>query len=233
MSKRNRSQARGRGAAARQEKRKQALPWSVRLRSMSDLLLHPVSPEERPWKFFAAGACIGLCRTGGYCPVRGFCLAPRRNHAVSGAGAPPSLRQRCNLLGVLLRARSWLVPGLVAGVLKLFDIVGLGQPAWYVGGRQARVLRDLLAHPSEHVLFCPLALWRNRGAGCVADGCFLVRTGWFCPQADDRVCRHGPDFVLARALCAACAGQTAGGFDGGGYWRYWWRRFGCSMPRWP
>ena len=31
-------------------------------------------------------------------------------------------------------ARSWLVPGLVAGVLKLFDIVGLGQPAWYVGG---------------------------------------------------------------------------------------------------
>ena len=31
-------------------------------------------------------------------------------------------------------ARSWLVPGLVAGVLKLFDIVGLGQPFWYVGG---------------------------------------------------------------------------------------------------
>ena len=31
-------------------------------------------------------------------------------------------------------ARSWLVPGLVAGVLKLFDIVGLGQPVWYVGG---------------------------------------------------------------------------------------------------
>ena len=28
-------------------------------------------------------------------------------------------------------ARSWLVPGLVAGVLKLFD---LGQPWWYVGG---------------------------------------------------------------------------------------------------
>ena len=27
-----------------------------------------------------------------------------------------------------------LVPGLVAGVLKLFDIVGLGQPFWYVGG---------------------------------------------------------------------------------------------------
>ena len=31
-------------------------------------------------------------------------------------------------------ARSWLVPGAVAGVLKLFDAVGLGQPWWYVDG---------------------------------------------------------------------------------------------------
>ncbi|MDE0225575.1 MAG: hypothetical protein OXP28_10605 [Gammaproteobacteria bacterium] len=31
-------------------------------------------------------------------------------------------------------ARAWFVPGLVAGVLKLFDLVGLGEPHWYVGG---------------------------------------------------------------------------------------------------
>ena len=31
-------------------------------------------------------------------------------------------------------ARSWLVPGLAAAVMKLFDAVGLGQPTWYVGG---------------------------------------------------------------------------------------------------
>ena len=31
-------------------------------------------------------------------------------------------------------ARNWFVPGLVAGVLKLFDLVGLGEPRWYVGG---------------------------------------------------------------------------------------------------
>ena len=30
-------------------------------------------------------------------------------------------------------ARSWLVPGLVAGVLWLLDAAGLGQPVWYVG----------------------------------------------------------------------------------------------------
>lgn len=31
-------------------------------------------------------------------------------------------------------ARSWLLPGFIAGVLKAFDVVGLGQPFWYVGG---------------------------------------------------------------------------------------------------
>ena len=31
-------------------------------------------------------------------------------------------------------ARSWLIPGAVAGVLKLFAAVGLGQPWWYVDG---------------------------------------------------------------------------------------------------
>ena len=31
-------------------------------------------------------------------------------------------------------ARSWLMPGAVAGVLKLFDLLGLGEPFWYVGG---------------------------------------------------------------------------------------------------
>ena len=30
--------------------------------------------------------------------------------------------------------RSWLLPGAVASLLKLFDAVGLGQPIWYIGG---------------------------------------------------------------------------------------------------
>ncbi len=41
-------------------------------------------------------------------------------------------------------ARAWLVPGVVAGVLKLFDVIGLGQPWWYVGGVK--------------LLFCALSL---------------------------------------------------------------------------
>ena len=134
MSKRNRSQAHGRGAAARQEKRKQALPWSVRLRSMFDLLLHPVSPDERPWKFllpvlalaFVARAAIALSGDFVLHPDEIMQYLEPAHRLVFGNGV--------TYWEYFYGARSWLVPGLVAGVLKLFDLVGLGRPFWYVGG---------------------------------------------------------------------------------------------------
>ena len=134
MSKRNRSQARGRGAAARQEKRKQALPWSVRLHSMADLLLHSSPPDERPWKFllpvlalaFVARAAIALSGDFVLHPDEIMQYLEPAHRLVFGNGV--------TYWEYFYGARSWLVPGLVAGVLKLFDIVGLGQPFWYVGG---------------------------------------------------------------------------------------------------
>ena len=134
MSKRNRSQTHGRGAAARQEKRKQALPWLVRLRSMSDLLLHPAPPDERPWKFllpvlalaFVARAAIALSGDFVLHPDEIMQYLEPAHRLVFGNGV--------TYWEYFYGARSWLVPGLVAGVLKLFDIVGLGQPFWYVGG---------------------------------------------------------------------------------------------------
>ena len=124
----------GRGVAARQERRKQALPWSVRLRSMSDLLLHPVSPDERPWKFllpvlalaFVARAAIALSGDFVLHPDEIMQYLEPAHRLVFGSGV--------TYWEYFYGARSWLVPGLVAGVLKLFDLVGLGQPFWYVGG---------------------------------------------------------------------------------------------------
>ena len=136
MSKRNRSQAHGRGAAARQEKRKQVLP--VRLRSAlgvaPDLLLHPSPPDKRPWKYllpvlalaFAARAAIALSGDFVLHPDEIMQYLEPAHRLVFGNGA--------HFWEYFYGARSWLVPGLVAGVLKLFDIVGLGQPFWYVGG---------------------------------------------------------------------------------------------------
>ena len=51
-------------------------------------------------------------------------------------------------------ARSWLVPGVVAAVLTLFDVAGLGEPFWYVGGVK--------------LLFCALSLAVPAGMYCFA-----------------------------------------------------------------
>ena len=134
MSKRNRSQAHGRSAAARREKRKQVLPWSVRLRSVLDLLLHSSPPDERPWKFLLPVLALALVARAAVALCGDFVLHPDEimqylepaHRLVFGNGV--------TYWEYFYGARSWLVPGLVAGVLKLFDIVGLGQPAWYVGG---------------------------------------------------------------------------------------------------
>ena len=45
-------------------------------------------------------------------------------------------------------ARSWLVPGAVAGVLRLFDAFGLGQPWWYVDGVKLAFCALSLAIPA-------------------------------------------------------------------------------------
>ena len=140
-------------------------------------------PDERPWKFLLPVLASGLCRTGGHCLVRRLRPAPRRNHAVPRAGASLGLRQRCNLLGVLLRCP--FVAGAWVGRWRL-EAVRHRRP-WSAclvhRRRQARVLRDLPAHPGGHVLFCSVALWRNCGAGRVADGCVLVRTWSVLPTS--------------------------------------------------
>ena len=68
----------------------------------------------------------------------------------------------------LYGARSWLVPGVVAAVLALFDAAGLGQPAWYVA--------------AVKLLFCALSLAVPAGMYCFARRHFGgdPRRGWRC-----------------------------------------------------
>ncbi len=134
MSKRKRSQARGRGAAVRSQKCPQARPWSARLRSMSDLLLHLAPAAERPWKLLLPVLALAFVVRAAVALSGDFVLHPDEimqylepaHRLVFGNGV--------TYWEYFYGARQWLVPGLVAVVLKLFDIAGLGQPFWYVGG---------------------------------------------------------------------------------------------------
>ena len=133
-----RRDARRRGATARPDLRKPAPSWPVRLRStlaaVPEALLHPQTPDERPWKYLPLVLALAFVARAAVALSGDFVLHPDEimqylepaHRLVFGNGA--------HFWEYVYGARSWLVPGLVAGVLKLFDAVGLGQPSWYVGG---------------------------------------------------------------------------------------------------
>ncbi len=127
MSKRDRSRH-------RTDKREQARPWSVRLRLVPHHLLHLQTPAERSWKFlwpllalaFVARAAVALSGDFVLHPDEIMQYLEPAHRLVFGNGIA--------YYEYFYGARLWLVPGLVAGVLTLFHLVGLGQPEWYVGG---------------------------------------------------------------------------------------------------
>ncbi|MCY3680024.1 MAG: hypothetical protein OXH16_01410 [Gemmatimonadetes bacterium] len=102
--------------------------------SLVDRLLHLQSPDERPWKFllpvlvlaFAVRAAIALCGDFVLHPDEVMQYLEPAHRLVFGSGV--------TYWEFFYGARAWLVPGMVAGVLKGFDLVGLGEPFWYVGG---------------------------------------------------------------------------------------------------
>ena len=105
-----------------------------RLRAAADGLLHVQTAAEPVWRYFW--------------PVLALAFAARAAVALSGDFAlhfdevMQYLEQGHRLAfgnGVIyweffFGVRFWLVPVLIAGVLKLFNAIGLGQPAWYVDG---------------------------------------------------------------------------------------------------
>ena len=104
------------------------------MRSVARILLHPRAPGERPWKYllpvlalaFVARAAIALSGDFVLHPDEIMQYLEPAHRLVFGNGVI--------YWEFFYGARSWLVPGLVAGVLALCDAAGLGQPFWYVGG---------------------------------------------------------------------------------------------------
>ena len=119
-----RFQRRNRGAVAQRRS----------LIDVVDSLLHLQASGERSWKFllpvlvlaFAVRAAIALCGDFVLHPDEVMQYLEPAHQLIFGHGV--------TYWEFFYGARSWLVPGAVAGVLKVFDLVGLGEPFWYVGG---------------------------------------------------------------------------------------------------
>ena len=109
-------------------------PPVARLQTALGLVLHPHPCDDRPWNYlpvvlmlaFVARAAVALSGEFVLHPDEIMQYLEPAHHLAFGHGV--------RYWEYFYGARSWILPGAIAGVLRLFDAVGLGQPFWYVGG---------------------------------------------------------------------------------------------------
>ena len=121
---------------------------SVSPRAMVGSLIHAQPPEQPPWRLaplvlalaFAARAAVALAGDFVLHPDEIMQYLEPAHRLVFGNGVM--------YWEYFYGARSWLVPGVAAAVLKLFELAGLGEPFWYVAGVKLTFCALSLAVPA-------------------------------------------------------------------------------------
>ncbi len=99
-----------------------------------DSLIHSRNTDERPWKYFPLVLALGFIARAAVALSGDFVLHPDEIMQYLEPAHRLAFGNGVSYWEYFYGARSWLVPGTIAGVLRLFDIAGLGEPFWYVGG---------------------------------------------------------------------------------------------------
>lgn len=115
--------------------------------------LHPQAPESAPWRYLSLVLALAFAVRAGVALSGDFVLHPDEimqylepaHRLVFGSGV--------TYWEYFYGARSWFVPGLVAGVLALFDALGLDEPRWYVAGVKLAFCAISLAIPAGMYFF--------------------------------------------------------------------------------
>ena len=123
------------------------------LASRLESILHPRAPESTPWRYLPLVLALAFAVRAGVALSGDFVLHPDEimqylepaHRLVFGSGV--------TFWEYFYGARSWLVPGLVAAVLALFDALGLGEPRWYVTGVKLAFCAISLAIPAGMYFF--------------------------------------------------------------------------------
>ena len=96
--------------------------------------LHPKEPEGPPWKLLPWVLALAFAVRAVVALAGDFVLHPDEIMQYLEPAHRLAFGSGITYWEFFYGARSWLVPGLVAGILVLFDSLGLGEPFWYVGG---------------------------------------------------------------------------------------------------
>ena len=184
----------------RRTQRTPAQPVLQRIELTLDVLLHPQA-TDRPWKYlplvlalaFAARAAVALSGDFVLHPDEIMQYLEPAHRLVFGSGV--------TYWEYFYGARSWLVPGTVAGVLLLFDAVGLGQPSWYVGGVKLLFCAISLAIPAGMYFFARRHFGETAGRAALLAGAFWYELVGFAHKPMTEFVATAP-LVALLALCA-------------------------------
>ncbi len=178
-------------------RRAAAQPALPRIRAALDILLHP-RQTDRPWKYLPLVLALAFAVRSAVALSGDFVLHPDEimqylepaHRLVFGSGV--------TYWEYFYGARSWLVPGTVAGVLMLFDAVGLGQPSWYVGGVKLLFCAISLTIPAGMYFFARRHFSETAGRVALLAGAFWYELAGFA---------HKPmtEFVATAPLVALLA----------------------------
>ena len=113
-------------------------------RTLLDGLLHVAAPSDPPWRFLPLVLALAFAVRAAVALAGDFVLHPDEIMQYLEPAHRLAFGNGVVYWEYYYGARSWLVPGVVAGALWLFDAAGLGEPAWYVGAIK--------------LLFCALSL---------------------------------------------------------------------------
>ena len=194
MTKRNKA-----GKNRRRAQRAATQPVLQRIQATLDVLLHP-RQTERPWRYlplvlalaFAARAAVALSGDFVLHPDEIMQYLEPAHRLVFGSGV--------TYWEQFYGARSWLVPGTVAGVLLLFDAVGLGQPSWYVGGVKLLFCAVSLAIPAGMYFFGRRHFGETAGRAALLAGAFWYELVGFAHKPMTEFVATAP-LVALLALC--------------------------------
>ena len=105
-------------------------------------------------------------------------------------------------------ARSWLVPGFVAGLLLAFDTVGLGEPSWYVDGVKLAFCAVSLLIPAGMYFFARVHFGELAARIALVAGAFWYELVGFAHKPMTEFVAAAPLLVLL-ALCVRPAASGA------------------------
>ena len=128
-------------------------PERDRRQSRLDSLLHIGVEDDPVWKFLPLVLVLAFVARSAIALSGDFVLHPDEIFQYLEPAHRLAFGHGLTYWEFFYGGRSWLVPGAVAGLLKLCDAVGLGQPFWYIGAVKLAFCASSVAIPASMYFF--------------------------------------------------------------------------------